>query len=318
MWRTRGLAWIGLLTGRLFALPCGSVSVSAKLPSMEALPAVIDVTDASFETEVLDASHERPIVVDFWAPWCGPCRTLGPLLEQLARESEGAFRLAKVDIDQNPAIAQSLAIQSIPFVLAFRDGQVVSEFVGAQPEAVVRQFLERILPDEADGLAQEGSVLAGEGRGAEAEACFRRALDLRARHPRASLGLAHLLAASSREQEAETLLQTIVADGEIGVEVERLAAQLRMRASGGDEDALRRGLEETPEVLATRLALGRLLAAGASHEEALEVFLEIVRRDRDYEDAAARKAMLDIFTLLGRDDPLVDAYQRRLSQILFA
>lgn len=286
---------------------------------MESLPAVIDVTDATFEAEVIEASREVPVVVDFWAPWCGPCRTLGPLLEKLARESEGGFRLAKVDIDQSPVVARELQIQSIPFVMAFREGQVVNEFVGAQPENTVRQFLDRVLPDAADGLTAEGEALGAAGRIADAEERFRSALEKKPRHPRAALGLAHVLAASDREEEAAQLLETVTADGEIGGEIERLSARLRMGVeSGDDETTLRAALETNPGDLAARLALGRRLAAEGRHEEALAAFLESVRRDREYEDAAARKAMLDIFTLLGRENPVVDEYQRRLSQVLFS
>lgn len=280
---------------------------------------VLDVTDATFEAEVVEASRERPIVVDFWAPWCGPCRTLGPLLERLATESEGAFQLAKVDIDQNPAIAQSFGVQSIPFVVAFKDGQIASEFVGAQPESVIRQFLDRILPDEADTLAKEGDALVDSGEDASAEATFRRALEVRPRHARASLGLARLLATSERQDEAATLLESVTADGPVGQEIERLSATLRMdQEESGDEAELRRQFESDPPDLAAGLHLGRLLASSGRHEEALAVFLEGVRRDREFDDAAARKAMLDLFTVLGRDDPLVDEYQRKLSQVMFS
>jgi len=284
---------------------------------METAAPVVDVTDATFEAEVIEASRRQPVVVDFWAPWCGPCRTLGPLLERLARESGGAFRLAKVDIDQNPAVAQALSIQSIPFVVAFRDAQVVSEFVGAQPESTVRQFLTRVLPDEADGLAGEGEALGAAGKQADAEDRFRRALELHPRHPRATLGLAHILAAGDREDEAAQLLSTVTADGELGAEIDRLAARLRMRGDD-DEATLRTRLGKDPGDLATQLALGRLLAGDGRHEEALATFLEIISRDREFEDGAARKAMLDVFTLLGRDHPLVDEYQRKLAQVMFS
>ncbi len=282
--------------------------------------AVIEVTDATFEAEVLDASAQLPIVVDFWAPWCEPCRTLGPLLERLARDSKGAFRLAKVDIDQNKGIAQALKIQSIPFVVAFRNGQVASEFVGAQSEGVVRQFLSRILPDEADGLATEGESLTAGGEVDQAEIRFRAALDLRPRHPRATLGLGRILAASDRADEATTVLAAAVtADGAIGDEIDRLSAELRIRAdSASDEAELRARLDAVPGDLATGLELGRLLVGTGRHEEALAVFLEGVRLDREYEDAAARRAMLDIFTLLGRDNELVDEYQRKLSQVMYS
>lgn len=285
---------------------------------MEPQP-VIDVTDATFEAEVIEASKSLPIVVDFWAPWCGPCRTLGPLLERLATESNGAFRLAKVDIDQNQAIAKAVSIQSIPFVLAFRDGQVVSEFVGAQPENVIRQFLERILPDEADGLTAEGEDLAASGNEAEAEGRFRAAIEAKPGHPRATLGLARMLAATDQVDDAAALLEGVTGDGEIGAAIDRLSAELRMRGeSAGDEQALRARLEADPADLDAGLALGRLLSAVGRHEEALEVLLDGVRRNRDYEDAAARKAVLDIFTLLGRENPIVDEYQKKLAAVLYS
>lgn len=286
---------------------------------MDPKPHVIDVTDASFESAVLEASHEVPVLVDFWAPWCGPCQTLGPLLESLAQESAGDFLLAKVDIDQNPAIAGSLGVQSIPFVMAFRDGAIVNQFVGAQSEAVVRQFLERLLPDQADRLVGEAESLADQGEAAPAEARFRQALEQRPQHARATLGLARLLADDAREEEAELLVGTVAASGDTGAALEHLAAELRTRRGGEqDESTLRERIARDPGDLAARVALGHTLAAAKRSRDALAEFLEVVRLDRDYEDAAARKAMLDIFTLLGNDDPLVDEYRRQLAQILYS
>lgn len=282
---------------------------------------VIDATDASFEAEVLEASRLCPIVVDFWAPWCGPCQTLGPLLEKLARESEGAFRLAKVDIDQNPATARAFGVQSIPFVVALKDGEIVNEFVGAQSESVVRQFLERVLPDTADELATRGEAERLAERVEEAETLFREALRLRPTQARARLGLAQILAEQGKTQEALENLEAVPREGEIGAEAQRLAAHLRLAAGeteGAEAASLRATVASDPTNLEAVLALGRLESAAGRHREALALYLEIVRRDRNYEDGAARKAMLDIFTVLGREDPLVEDYQRRLSGVLFS
>lgn len=285
------------------------------------LPAVIDATDASFEADALDASHQCPIVVDFWAPWCGPCQTLGPLLERLARESQGGFRLVKVDIDQNPMTARAFGVQSIPFVAALREGEVVNEFVGAQPESVVRQFLERVLPDEADDLATRGEQARLAGQSEEAESLFREALGLRPGQAMAAFGLAQIQADAGKTEEALQTLDAVVPEGAIGAEAQRLAARLRL-ANGENEttdaSSLRATVASDPANLEATLALGHIESAAGRHQEALALFLEVVRRDRNFEEGAARKAMLDIFTVLGRENPLVEDYQRRLSGILFA
>ena len=279
---------------------------------------VIDVGDADFESAVVARSRDVPVVVDFWAPWCAPCRALGPLLERLADEHRGAFVLARVNVDEAPATAEAFRVQSIPAVHALRDGAVVQGVVGAQPEPVVRQFLASILPNEADHAAKEAEALAGRGDAAGAEARFRDALAHDARHGRALLGLARLRAAAD-DAEASTLLERILPSAPVAAEAERFAAELRMRAGGadGDEPTLRARVASHPDDLDARLALGRHLAASGHHAPALEEFLEVIRRDPQHADEAARKAMLDLFEVIGPREPLAERYRSELAKALF-
>jgi putative thioredoxin len=278
----------------------------------------IDVGDADFEREVLARSGSVPVVVDFWAPWCGPCRTLGPLLERLADEHAGAFVLAKVDVDRAPAVAQRYGVRSIPLVLGFRDGAPVAAFVGAQPEAAVRQFLERLLPTAADRLAAEGGELAAAGHENAAEERYRGALGLEPRNGPALVGLARLLAERGAVAEALELLERVVPSGAVGAAAEQLAVQLRVRGEApGDEAALRARVAARPDDLAAHLDLGRALAARGDYEAALAELLRVVERDPQFAEQAARRAMLDVFELLGRDHPLVERYRAELARALF-
>jgi putative thioredoxin len=278
----------------------------------------IDVGDDDFASQVLERSHRTPVVVDFWAPWCGPCRALGPLLEKLASQHQGAFLLAKVNVDRSPALAQRYAVRSIPAVIGLRDGAIVSEFVGAQPEAVVRRFLDALLPSEADLLAKAGDALAKAGDAASAEAKLREALARDARHPRALLGLARLLGQRGDPAAALALLEKITGGDTELAEAEKLAAQLRMIADGAaDEAALRARIDADPQDLEARIQLGRALAARAKHEEALEQLLAVVQRDPRFGDEAARKSMLDLFAVLGGDHPLTQRYRAELARALF-
>ena len=275
---------------------------------------VIEVGDTDFESAVLKRSETTPVVVDFWAPWCGPCRALGPLLERLAAEHQGAFILAKVNVDEAPAVSQAFGIQSIPAVKGFRDGVLVGEFVGAQPEATVRKLLELVLPTAADGLVARAATLAPEA----AEAALREALELEPRHARALLELARLLAARGDTPGALQLLERVSPPSPLVGESERLAAELRMRTDGGgDRAALRARIAADPNDLAARLELGRTLAALGKHEDALAELLDVVRRDPHFADDGARKAMVDLFAVLGSDHPLTDRYRNELAKALF-
>jgi len=295
------------------------IASSPLIPQAAGMPdAIVDVGDEDFEREVLERSRAVPVVVDFWAPWCGPCRTLGPVLERLATEHAGAFVLAKVNVDEAPAVASAFRIQSIPAVKAFRDGALAGEFVGAQPEAAVRQFLAPLLPTEADGLASTGEARAAAGDRPGAETAFKEALALDSRNAAALLGLARLYVTDGKATEALPLLERIPPGAAVARDAERLAAEIRMGVDAvGDEAALRHRVAANLEDLDARLQLGRVLAARRKYDDALAEMLEVVRRDAKHADGAARKAMLDVFEVLGPRDPLTERYRSALAQALF-
>ncbi|MFN8602881.1 MAG: tetratricopeptide repeat protein [Candidatus Binatia bacterium] len=280
---------------------------------------VKDVTDRDFQREVIEKSRTVPVVVDLWAPWCGPCKQLGPLLERLAAEGGGKWILAKVNVDESPQVARALGVQSIPLVLAFKDADIVSEFVGAQPENVVRQFVERLVPDEARRLIGEALQLAQRGDTAGAETKLREVTTVFPDSAPGAVTLAKLLASTGRDDDAMKVLDDCTAVGPAAAEIEQTRAALRLRGSvDGDEGALRARIEADPKDLQARVDLGRLLTAMGRFEEALALLFETVRLDRNFNEAAARKAMLDVFALLGRENELVDKYQRELSRLLFS
>jgi len=282
---------------------------------MSTKPWIVDVGDADFEQAVLERSKTTPVVVDFWAPWCGPCRTIGPILERLADEHAGAFVLVKINVDEAPATAAAFGIRGIPAVKGFRDGLLVTEFVGAQPEAAIRSLLAQVLPSPADVLTREAASLEGSA----AEAKLREALALEPRHGRALVALARRLADRGDVREALEVLERVAPPSPVLDEAERLAAELRTREKGdGDLPALRERVAVSPDDLPARLALGRALAAAGRYEEALGELLVVVQRDRNLDDQGARRAMLDVFAVLGPGDPLTERFRGELAKALFS
>jgi putative thioredoxin len=285
--------------------------------SSDASQLVFDATDADFETQVIERSKEVPVVVDFWAPWCGPCRVLGPLLERLTEEHGGAFLLAKVNIDENPGLASAFRVQSIPMVIGVRDGALAAHFVGAQPENGVREFLARLLPSEGERLADEAETLLAAGKTEEADAASRSALELEPNSAGGLLTQARIRSERGEDTEALALLER-VEPGPKRQDADRLAAAIRIRQSGaGDEAGLRERVAANPNDLEARLMLAQALAAAGRYDEALEHYLEIVKRDRTFQDDGARKAMLDVFDLLGPGNELADRYRSELAKVLF-
>jgi len=278
---------------------------------------VIDVSSATFEREVLEASKQVPVVVDFWAPWCGPCRALGPVLEKLAATYGGRFRLAKINSDESQDLAAAFGVRSIPTVIGFRDGRPVAQFLGAVPESQARAFIDQLLPSPSQIEQARAARLRAAGDPAAAAEALRKALDLDAANDAARLDLAEILIELRRPAEAEPLLDAVRPDVDLEARVAALRAAAAFARSGADESGLRQKLAADPADHDARLALAGAYAGKKRYREALDELLEIVRRQRDWKDGAARKQALNIFNLAGDQPELVSEYRRKLASALY-
>lgn len=275
---------------------------------------IIDVNETDFEYQVLEYSATAPVVVEFWAGWCIPCRTLGPLLEKLAQEAQGSFRLARLDVDANPNLARRFGIRSIPAVKAFRDGQLVAEFTGLRPEPQVRQFLAQLAPDEAALLVEKGDSLMIMEQPLEAEAAYRNALELSPTSDPAALGLARSLLLQGRAGEARQTLQSLHTPQSYTA-VERLAplvdAMLKLETHAYDT------LQASDNPLDAAYLRSLRLVGRGNLPAALDGLLEILRQDKRYGSGLAHKLILGLLDLLGEAHPDTRAYRAELAQVLF-
>ncbi len=273
---------------------------------------VIEVSEATFERDVIQQSHGKPVVVDFWAAWCGPCRMLGPILERLAAEPDSGFVLAKVDVDANPSLSMRYGIQGIPAVKAFHDGEEVGQFVGAQPEPMVRQFLKDIAPTEADKAATSAEDLLSNRSWAEAELLFRQLLEEEPENIEAQLGLARSLIGQGEGCKAKFYLDNLVQDAASMVQAEPMLplAEYMCAAEKRNDNA-----EITPIEAQYRQA-ARLLRDG-KYAPALDGLLDVLRSNKNYRDGQAKAVMIGVFELLGNEDPLTNAYRREMASVLF-
>jgi putative thioredoxin len=289
-----------------------------------------DVTAASFMTDVIEASREVPVIVDLWAPWCGPCRQLGPAIEKVVREAKGKLRLAKVNIDENPQIAQQFRVQSIPAVFAIADGRVVDGFVGALPESQVKTFAERLLSghggedEEAAQIAEaieQARKLLEAGDVGTASAIFDQVHQHAPDNLAAIGGLARAKIMSGALDEAKALLDQVPQDKSSDTEIAaaRSALELAEAASkSGPLDELKAKVDASPKDHAARLEFANALYAAGRQEESIEQLLDLIRRDRKWNDEAARKQLVKLFEALGPTHPLVASGRRRLSSLLFS
>lgn len=311
---------------------------------------VIDVTEATFEQEVMEASMRQPVVIDFWAPWCGPCRALSPVLEKLAGEFVGRVKVVKINSDDNLGLSQAFGVRSIPFVVAVVGGQIAAQFMGAKPEGQVRSFFEQVgkvfaqaLPEAAQALEaasaepagpprtpaeikrDEAAQLAARGNLDGAIAALEAALKLDPGLATARLDLAELSMATERIDDARAHLAQVELKPEQRAESARLdSLKARLAAIEAVQDlpetgVLTAALAANPGDLKVRFDLAHGLIAEGAFEEALDHLLEIIRIDRNWNEQGARKAMINVFNLLGDNEEaadLVSTYRRRLATAL--
>jgi len=278
----------------------------------------IDVSAENFHEVVLEGSRTAPVVIDFWAPWCAPCRALKPILEKLADEYAGKFTLAKINSDENQELAAEFGVRGIPAVKAVVDGQLVDEFTGALPESQVRAFIERVVPSPAELKRRQAREMLDAGMEAQALDLLGEAIALDPRNTLAKIDRLEALVRLNRLADAKSALDEL---DPLTLEDPRVATlKAHIGFSSGDAidpAALIARIAENPNDLAARLDLARHHARVGDYEPALQQLLEIVRCDRKFGDDAARKTMLEIFNLLGAGDELVGKYRRLLASALY-
>ena len=301
----------------------------AKLEAnLGANPYVKDSDLAHFAADVMEASKETPVIVDFWAPWCEPCKTLGPMLERAVAEAKGAVRLVKINIDENQEIAQQLRIQSIPTVFAFKDGQPADGFMGAVPESQINLFIQNLIGDAGAAANAEGALeLAGQalesGDISAAAQIFGQILQEDPGNPKAVAGLAKCYLLSGDLERAKNTLGLVRPDAKEDDAIRAVQAELALKekaqASGNSEtDPLRARVEANPSDLQARYDLALALDGADDREGAIDQLLEIIKQKREWNDNAARSHLLTLFEAMGPTDPRTADARRRLSTILFS
>jgi putative thioredoxin len=296
-------------------------------PAVDAALLIKNGSTATFMADVIDASKDAAIVVDFWAPWCGPCKQLGPALEKAVKDAKGKVRLVKINIDENQELAQQMRIQSIPAVYAFKDGRPVDGFVGALPDSQVKQFVGKLAggaagPDpvaEAVALAKEA---AAAGDHARAVNIFTQVLQHDPGNIDAIVGLARAALARKEFAKVKQLLAQVPPDQAAHADVTAVRTALELAESGakaaGALDELKAKVESNPKDNEARYDLASALFAAGERETAIDQLLELIRRDREWNEQAGRKQLLKFFEAIGLGDPVTVAARRRLSAILFS
>lgn len=278
-----------------------------------------DASVADFDQKVVELSRRVPVLVDFWAPWCAPCRALKPVLEKLAKEYQGRFMLAKVNSDENQELAARYNVRSIPAVKAFAGGELVDEFMGALPEGRVREFIDSLVPSRAEPLRSEAEAARGRGDLEASRRLLLEAIALDPRHEAARLDLVELLADAGEFDQSHRLLDEVGDRARDGARVSALRARLALLQNAppaADSTQFEARLAADADDHEARLALAKLLAARQDYAGALAQLLQLVHRDRSYADDAGRRTMIQIFDLLGSDHDLVRQYRRELAASL--
>ena len=279
---------------------------------------IIDVDETNFMQDVVERSKDVPVVVDFWAEWCGPCRLLGPLLEEAAEQRQGGFVLAKVNVDEAQALAAQFQIQSIPMVVAFKNGRPAKHFMGVVPRPELEAFLDELCPPTIDAKQPDPALLEAKDPSA-AEARYQEQLAENPRHAAANLGLARLAIARGDDAKAREHLDHAEPDPELNDAVDRLKAQIALRelaAPFGGEASARQKVEQAPEDPQALYELGCVLAAAGEHEQGLANLVEAGRRDKVLLKGGVREAMVHVFYAIGSRTPLANQYRDELAELI--
>ncbi len=298
-------------------------------PDAKAPDAMLNViresSSASFVQDVIEASMQRPVLVDFWAPWCGPCKQLTPIIEKLVNAAGGAVALVKINVDDNPQIAQQLRVQSIPAVFVFKDGQPVDGFVGNQPESQIRALIERVAgpvgPSPTERLMEQAAQDLQNAKPADAAQAYGQVLKLDQGNARAIAGLAHCYILIGELDHARQVLGMTppVADADAAIVAARAALSLAEKSENiGDLAPLQAAVDAHPADHQARYDLALALAVSGDKEGAITHLLESIRKDRKWNDEAARKQLLSLFEVFGQTDPVTADGRRKLSAILFS
>ena len=286
---------------------------------MNATAHIVEIDESNAQQLLIEESMTRPVIVDFWADWCGPCKQLMPILEKLAEEYQGAFLLAKVNADEQQMLAQQLGVRSLPTVMVIKDGQPIDGFSGAQPESAVREMLDKHLPPPQAGALAEAEQLLADGDIPGALALYRSAWEESGQKLEMTLAYAAALVSANRLDEAETVLQGVrLADQD--ARYEQLMAQIelgREAARSPEVEALETALAASPDDHATRVKLAVQLSQVSQYREALEHLLTVLRADKDFNNGEVRKVYLDTLATIGKGDPLAAEYQRKLFSLMY-